>query len=82
MTKLDLTKKAVSVVVGLGTSKIVGDIIKNNVSPEKTHEIVTVYAGSFVLGSMVADISRQYTDQKIDEIAKWWTENITPKLNK
>lgn len=71
MNKLDLAKSAVSIVVGAGTSKIVGSIIKNNVSPEKLTDKVTIAAATFVVGAMVADATSMYTNAKIDELAAW-----------
>lgn len=77
MTKLDLTKLVVSTVVGIGTAQIVHAIIGNNTQPDTLPSQVTVGAASVVAGYMAADISKQYTDQKIDEIAHWWKTNIT-----
>lgn len=70
MNKLDIVKKAVSFVVGAGVSKIVHDIIANNVQPEKTHEKVSVPVASVVIGMAAADATSSYTDAKIDEIAE------------
>lgn len=82
MTKLDIAKLVVSAVVGTGTSKIVASVIKNNTSPEKITDVVTITSASFVLGAIAADASKKYTDTKIDEIATWWNENVKPKLQK
>lgn len=82
MNKLDLVKFATSVVVGAGTSRIVGGIVKNNTSPEKLHQAVAVVAGTWVLSGIVADVSKKYTDAKIDEAVNWWTENIKPRIQK
>lgn len=76
MTKLDLAKGVTSFVVGAGTSKIITQIIKNNTSPENVADTVTMTTGAVVLGMMVADVSRRYTDAKIDEFAHWWQTNI------
>lgn len=70
MTKLEMLKLAVSSVVGVGTSKIVRSIVANNVELETPVDHVTVTAGSFVVGAMVADASKDYTDSKIDEIVE------------
>jgi hypothetical protein len=80
MTKLDLTKRIVSIVVGLGTTKIVNDIIENNTDAETTTDRVKVKAGSLVIGSMAADATSAYTDRKIDEMAAWWTTNVAPRI--
>ena len=70
MTKLDIVKKAVSFVVGAGVSKIVHDIIANNVETEKIHHQVSVPVASVVIGMAAADATSSYTDAKIDEIAE------------
>lgn len=82
MNKLDIAKKAVSFVVCAGTTKIVSQIIANNTQPKNTIDLVSMTAGGFVVGAIVADASRKYTDEKIDELATWWNENVKPKLNK
>ena len=69
MLNLNTIKLVTSTIVGLGATKIVTTIIKNNVDPQTTVDIVTVTAGSFVIGGMVADASKQYTDKTIDQIA-------------
>lgn len=77
MNKLELAKMAVGFVVGSGTSKIVTTIIKNNVQGDNLTEQVTIVAGGITLGMMVSEVSKKYTDAKIDEIASWWRENVS-----
>ena len=74
--KIALAKNAVSFVVGAGVTKIVHAIIANNVQPTKPVDQVTVTAASIVLGSLVADKTKDYTDAKIDEIVEWWNVNV------
>ncbi|QGJ89667.1 hypothetical protein SEA_ODESZA_56 [Gordonia Phage Odesza] len=69
MLNLNTIKLITSTIVGLGTTKIITTIIKNNVDPQNAVDAVTITAGSFVLGGMVADASKQYTDKTIDNIA-------------
>lgn len=76
MNKLQIAKTVTSTIVGVGTAKIINTIIKNNVAPETVTDKVTVTAGTFILGGMVADISKRYTDAKIDEIAAFVKENF------
>lgn len=76
---IELTKTATGFVVSLGTSKIISSIIKNNTSANGVVDIVTIAAGTLVLGSMVGDISRKYTNHKIDEAVTWWSENVKSK---
>lgn len=77
MTKLELTKTVVNVIVGAGASKVTADIIKNNTNPENVKDIVTTTSASFVMGMMVADATKEYTNTKIDELTGWWKANVT-----
>lgn len=70
MKKIEIAKKLVSFVVGAGVTKIVHDIISNNVEIEKTHQAVSVPIASVVIGMAAADATSKYTDAKIDEIAE------------
>lgn len=79
---LSVTKFAVSAIVGSGTSKILGAIIRNNVTPEKVTDQVAIAGATFVVGAMVAEKTKEYTDRQIDEIAAWYQENVKPRLQK
>lgn len=74
MSNINTVKTITKFVVGVGTTKIVNTIIKNNAVPVKTVDRVTIYAGSMVLGGMVADAARTYTDAKIDEYVESWNK--------
>ena len=76
MNKLDLVKSATNIIVGAGTTSIVGSIIKNNSQPKNLADQVTTAAATIVIGSMVADATKKYTSTKIDEIADWYNENL------
>lgn len=68
MKKLDILKKAVSTVVGIGTAKIIREVIKNNVDTETVASMVTVTAASAAIGGAVSELTQQYTDKQIDEL--------------
>lgn len=72
MTKTDLAKRAVSLVVGIGTRHIVTAIIRNNVSPEKVTEKVAIEAATWVLSGLVALKAKEYTDKMIDDLIDQW----------
>lgn len=76
MTKLELIKNTASIIVGVGTTKIVTAIIANNVPQEKLTDKVTVTGAGVVIGSMVADKTKEYTDAQIELAATWWKANI------
>lgn len=64
---LSVAKLAVSGVVGLGTGKIVGAVIKNHVSPETLIDKVTITAASWVIGAMATKATKDATGEMIDE---------------
>lgn len=66
-TKTDIAKQVVSIVVGIGTSKIVAGVIKNNTDPDKLTDKVAIAAASVVLGGIIAERTRVYTDAQIDK---------------
>lgn len=68
MKKIAILKKAVTTVVGIGTAKIVREVIKNNVDTETVASMVTVTAASAAIGGAVSELTQQYTDRQIDEL--------------
>jgi hypothetical protein len=76
MTKLDIAKRAISFTVGFGTSAIIGSIIKNNSAPSNLPEKVAMPVAGVMLTMMVSDVTKKYTDAKVDEVVAWYNENI------
>lgn len=74
MTKTKIAKKIVSVVIGIGTTKIVSGIISSTTDPESATDKVAVLASSWVLGAMAVEATRNYTDAKIDQTIALWKE--------
>lgn len=72
MDKIAVLKKTVTTIIGFGASKIVNDIIANNVVIEHPHQKVTVPVTAFAIGGAVANASSEYTDSFIDEIVDAW----------
>jgi hypothetical protein len=72
LKKIELVKKTVSLIVGIGTAKIVHEIIKNNVDTESVTSKVTVTAASTAIGGAVSELTQQYTDRQIDEIVDFF----------
>lgn len=66
---LSIAKWTVSAAVGVGASKIVGGIVKNHVVAETRFDKVVITAATFVISSMTAKATKQYTDDTIDEVA-------------
>lgn len=80
-TKLDIVKAAATFVVGAGTTKIVAGVIKNNTNPDNLADQVAVASAGFVIGSMAANATKDYTDKTIDQIAELYhsIRNRSPK---
>lgn len=81
MKKIEIVKKAVSTIVGIGTAKIVKDIIENNVDVNNRYQQVTVGTASVAIGYAVSDYTSAYTDSKIDEAVELWRKHITNRNN-
>jgi riboflavin biosynthesis pyrimidine reductase len=71
MQTVALTKLAINIVSGLGVSKILGDIIKNNTVVVTTSQKVMVNAGGIVLGSMLAEAAVDHVNATVDRIVDW-----------
>jgi hypothetical protein len=76
---LSAAKFVVSGIVGLGTGKIVGKIIKDHVTPDTLIEKVTVTAAAWAISGLVTKHTKQYTDDMIDETVETVTK-ITEKV--
>lgn len=76
MNKLQITKIVVTTIVGFGASKIAQSICMNNTPTETIADKVMVNSASIVIGMMASDLTRQYTNAKIDEAANWYNANF------
>lgn len=71
MFSLNTAKLAINLVSGLGVSKIVSDVIKNNTVVLTTSQKFLVNAGGLVLGSMIVDKAVDHVNETIDKIVDW-----------
>ena len=69
---LPVAKLGAQLVAGLGVSKILADVIKNNVSVVTTAQAITVKAGGFVLGSMLVEQSSKHIEQVANDVNAWF----------
>lgn len=74
---IPIAKLAVHVVSSIGVSKVVNDIIKNNVTVVTSTDAVKVAAGSIVIGSMVAEKASNHVNERMDAIAAWIAKRKT-----
>ena len=61
---LPMVKAATQIAAGLGVSKIVTDIVQNNVVITTPVQNITVKIGSFVLGSMLWEQSSDHIERQ------------------
>lgn len=70
-TKLEVAKKAINFVAGVGVSKVVNDIIKMNTIIESPSDSAKVWVGSIVIGGMAAETSSRHVNTAIDNAIAW-----------
>jgi hypothetical protein len=71
MSYVPMVKLSAQFVAGLGVSKILTDVVKNNVSVLTTADAVKVWAGSLVLGSMMVEQSSNHIERITSEVVAW-----------
>lgn len=72
--KLAIAKIAINFAAGAGVSKVVNDIIRNNVTIETTSDAAKVWIGSAVIGSMAADAGSKHVNAKVDMVTSWFEQ--------
>lgn len=74
MDKIDVTKKTLRFLNHTGAGTIVGQIVKDNITPRNTYEKVTVFvAGAFISSALGAAATVQ-SDKVVDDLAEAWKE--------
>ena len=78
MTKLEIAKKVVGIVVSIGVGAIVSNAVKSN-TPDSVGALkkVCIGVGAFVIGSMLSDIAVKHMDQTIDNTVKEVKKMVT-----
>lgn len=66
-----LVKLAANIVAGLGVTKVVDEVIKNNTTVLTTFDAVRVWTGRVVLGSLVLDRSADFVNEQFDDYKAW-----------
>jgi hypothetical protein len=70
-SQLPMVRLALNVIASIGVSKVINDIISNNVNVETTAEAVKVWTGSIVLGSMIVDHASDHLNGRMDAVLAW-----------
>lgn len=69
-SQLPLIKLATQVAAGMGVSKIVSDIVRNNVPVVTTAQAISVKVGTFVLGSMLVEQSSNHIETQVNNVTE------------
>ena len=69
--QITLLKLAVNVVASASVWKVVNDVIRNNVTIQTNADVVKVWTGSLILGSMVADQANQHVNGQLERGLTW-----------
>lgn len=67
-----IAKLAVNIITVAGVSKVIGDVIKNNVNVETTADAVKIWTGTFVIGAMVAEVASKHLNNQMDLVSNWY----------
>lgn len=78
LSVVGLTKFVVSGLVGVGTGKIVSQLIKSTITPETVLDKVTVTAAAWVIGAIATETTKKYSDEMVDSVS----EVITTVVNR
>jgi hypothetical protein len=77
MLPVPAIKLGAQIVCGLGSAKIINDIVRNHVTVVTTADAVKVWAGSFVISSMVIEQSSNYIDRVTKEVTDFFASRKT-----
>ena len=66
-----IAKLGIQFATSLGVAKILGDIVKNNVTVVTTVQKVTVTTASLVLGSMIVDQTSSHIETVATDVTDW-----------
>jgi len=69
--KIKIAKMAAQLITTISVGKVTRDIITNNTNVETTADAAKVWAGSFVIGGMVAEQASEHVDRRIDGLVDW-----------
>jgi hypothetical protein len=69
MLPIPVIKLGAQIMCGLGATKIVNDIIRNQVTIVTTADALKVWAGSLVISSMIVEQSSRHIDRVVTDVS-------------
>lgn len=70
-SQIQMVRVGINVVASASVWKIVQDVVKSHVVVEKPVDVVKVWTGSLIIGSMVADAASKHVNEKFDAVLDW-----------
>lgn len=77
MSKLDIAKQGIGVVVGAGVGSIVRGIVDATVPQETPVQRVLVLVGKVSISSFVTHHVKLHVNDAIDEVVEWYKTNTS-----
>lgn len=74
MNKRNITKKVARFIVGQSVGHTIATALARNASAENPIEKTEVFIGSMVTGYVVADVTKPWIDQKVDDLFDMFDE--------
>lgn len=69
---LPTIKFVAKVATTIGVGHTIGNIIKNNTTPENGAETAQIFVGSYVLGAMITHHAVNHVESQVDQVATWY----------
>jgi hypothetical protein len=69
--KLPVIRLAVHILASVGVSKVINDVITNNVNVVTPADTVKVWTGSIVIGSMIAEHASKHVNDRMNAVIAW-----------
>lgn len=67
-TNIQLVKAVARLIVGVSTSFVVANVLRNNVTPASKLQEAELAVAAFAIGGATSEVTKQYTDKTIDSI--------------
>lgn len=71
MISVPVIKFTAQLVASLGVSKVVLDVVKNNVSIVTNADAAKVWVGSIVIGSLAVEQASNFAGRTVDDVVGW-----------
>ena len=74
MSHFSIARLALQSLAGLGVSKVIFEVVKNNTIITTAADKVLIKTGSLVIGSMLVDQAANHVGEQVDSAVAWYEE--------